>query len=91
MIKYVFNSLLRNNSIEISKCLKTNYNSKVPVIVCIGSDLVVGDSLGPYVGSKLVNSIGNKAYVYGTLKSPITAKEIEKTTKERKFLYYVIW
>ncbi|MBR2336462.1 MAG: spore protease YyaC [Clostridia bacterium] len=51
--------------------------SKIPVIVCIGTDAVVGDSLGPLVGSMLKQKIKGKAYVFGTVDCPITAKEIE--------------
>ncbi len=48
-----------------------------PVVVCIGSDLAIGDSLGPIVGSMLkYKTQGVTAYLYGTLSSPITAKEV---------------
>lgn len=51
---------------------------KPPVIVCIGSDLVIGDSLGPIVGSMLkYKTQGLKAFIYGTLATPVTAKEIK--------------
>lgn len=49
-----------------------------PVILCIGSDLAIGDSLGPITGTLLKrksNKIGG--YVYGTLKASVTAKEIK--------------
>lgn len=48
----------------------------LPIIVCIGSDLVLGDSLGPLVGTFLKQN-GAGAYIYGTLNAPITAKEVE--------------
>lgn len=55
-----------------------NANGEPPVILCIGSDLSVGDSLGPVVGSKLKKSLlGLNCYVYGTLAKPITAKEVK--------------
>lgn len=47
-----------------------------PIFICIGSDLVLGDSLGPLVGTFLKNK-NLPAYVYGTLNFPITAKEVE--------------
>lgn len=51
---------------------------KPPVIVCIGSDLAVGDSLGPIVGSMLKSKTqGLPVFIYGTLASPVTAKEIK--------------
>ena len=48
-----------------------------PVIVCVGSDLAIGDSLGPIVGSMLrYKTQGLDCFIYGTLKAPVTAKEI---------------
>ena len=62
-----------------------------PVIVCIGSDLAVGDSLGPITGSMLkYKTQGLRAFIYGTLASPVTAKEIKylrshlKTTHKKR-------
>ena len=50
---------------------------KMPVLLCVGSDLTVGDSLGPLVGSMLkYKTQGLRAFVYGTLSMPVTAKEI---------------
>ncbi len=46
-----------------------------PVVLCIGSDLAVGDSLGPVTGT-LLQKNGFGGFVYGTLKTPVTAKEI---------------
>lgn len=49
-----------------------------PVVVCIGSDLAVGDSLGPVTGTLLRRKAGEfHGYVYGTLNTPVTAKEIK--------------
>lgn len=51
---------------------------KPPVIVCIGSDLAIGDSLGPITGSMLkFKTQGLNVFIYGTLSSPVTAKEIK--------------
>ena len=61
----------------ISNSLKLLYNTPYPVIICVGSDLAVGDSLGPIVGSELKDKLKGKAFVYGSLESPITAKEIK--------------
>ena len=52
--------------------------SAVPVILCIGSDLSVGDSLGPVTGTKLKERLaGLNCYIYGTLAKPITAHEVK--------------
>ena len=50
----------------------------LPIVVCVGSDLVIGDSLGPLTGSMLAfKTQGLGAYIYGTLQAPITAKEVK--------------
>ena len=46
-----------------------------PVVLCIGSDLAVGDSLGPITGTMLRSRYHFRGYIYGTLRNPITAKE----------------
>ena len=42
------------------------------VFVCIGTPRIIGDSVGPRVGSMLKKA-GVQAFVYGTLEKPITA------------------
>jgi len=53
-----------------------NVKNCMPIVVCIGSDLVLGDSLGPLVGTFLKKE-NVRSYIYGTLNFPITAKEVE--------------
>lgn len=48
-----------------------------PVILCIGSDLAVGDSLGPVTGTLLRRYGADGGFVYGTLQNPVTAKEVK--------------
>ena len=77
MNNYTFNVFNKYSKTGIFQAL-SEYNAKknTPIIVCIGSDLVLGDSLGPLVGTFLrQKNVG--AYVYGTLNQPITAKEVE--------------
>lgn len=53
------------------------FGDKPPVIVCVGSDLAIGDSLGPITGSMLkFKTQGLHVFLYGTLAAPVTAKEI---------------
>lgn len=67
----------RAETAAFQKAFDGNF-SKPPVVVCIGSDLAIGDSLGPITGSMLkYKTQGLGVYVYGTLASPITAKEIK--------------
>ena len=61
----IFHSLIECNQMGLK-----------PIFVCIGSDLVLGDSLGPLIGTML-RKRNLSSYVYGTLNFPITAKEIE--------------
>lgn len=69
-------------------------DDKPPVILCIGSDLVAGDALGPIVGTLLSEkTAGIPAYIYGRLSSPVTAREIRyvntflhRTHPDRKIL-----
>ncbi|MCH5164982.1 MAG: spore protease YyaC [Clostridiales bacterium] len=56
---------------------------KLPVVLCIGSDRVTGDCLGPIVGQMLVER-GANAFVYGTLARPITALNLKDAVKHIK-------
>jgi putative sporulation protein YyaC len=54
------------------------FSSYPPIILCIGSDLSVCDSLGPITGTKIKEKLGGaNVYVYGTLAKPITAHEVK--------------
>lgn len=46
------------------------------VILCVGSEKVGGDMLGPLVGSKLLDKLGGNAIVYGVLDGNITASNL---------------
>ena len=58
------------------KTLIFNPKNNKPILICIGSDLVLGDSLGPLVGT-LLKKKNVRSYIYGTLNFPITAKEVD--------------
>ncbi len=47
-----------------------------PIILCIGSDLAIGDSLGPICGTLINERKLSDIFVYGTLQKTVTAKEI---------------
>ncbi|MCH5162410.1 MAG: spore protease YyaC [Clostridiales bacterium] len=53
---------------------------KRPVILCIGSDRVTGDALGPIVGQMLVER-NVDAFVYGTLARPVTALNLRENVR----------
>ena len=74
---YTVNSLNQYGEQGVFQALvNCNEKNKQPIFVCIGSDLVLGDSLGPLIGTLLRNK-NMSSYVYGTLNFPITAKEVE--------------
>ncbi|MDE7163275.1 MAG: spore protease YyaC [Clostridia bacterium] len=77
----VYNSLAPSGEMLALKKILPEING-APVIVCIGSDLSVGDSLGPVTGTKLKEKLkGLNVYVYGTLAKPITAHEVKYTSE----------
>lgn len=49
------------------------------VILCIGSDRITGDSLGPLVGHRLSKTPLKSTYIYGTLTQPVHALNLTKT------------
>jgi putative sporulation protein YyaC len=54
------------------------FDNELPIILCVGSDLVIGDCLGPITGSMLKEKMKNKSvFVYGDLVHPVTAKEVK--------------
>ncbi len=74
---FSFSSFNEQTEQGISQAIiECNPKGKKLIYVCIGSDLVLGDSLGPLIGTMLKKRKVN-SYVYGTLNFPVTAKEIE--------------
>lgn len=70
---YQKNKKMRGAGMDLNEFL-----SSQPVIVCIGSDLAIGDCLGPITGSMLkYKTQGLNLFLYGTLSNPVTAKEIK--------------
>lgn len=57
-------------------------NNKELVILCIGTDRSTGDSLGPLVGYKLDSNIHFKPVIYGTLKFPVHALNLETVMEQ---------
>lgn len=51
------------------------------VVVCIGTNRYSGDSLGPMVGSKLLERLSGQRqiHIYGTLDNPVHALNMQKT------------
>lgn len=69
-----------NTITELSKYISDIIKENT-VIVCIGTDRCIGDSLGPLVGSLLMKS-NFKFPVYGTLQHPIHAVNLKEEMKD---------
>lgn len=52
------------------------------IVLCIGTDRSTGDSLGPLVGSQLLETAGSGLFVYGTLEKPVHASNLQQTLVE---------
>lgn len=75
-----------SNKQRLLSDLRTNLKNANCVFLCIGSDRITGDCLGPLTGQLLTHNYNVKAYVYGTLERPITALNlpaIEKFIRKR--------
>ncbi len=57
-----------------------------PVVLCIGSDRVTGDCIGPLVGHML-SSRREDCAVFGTLREPVTALNLSDTMLNIKRMY----
>lgn len=61
---------------KLAEGLKPLINGRKVVILCIGTEKVIGDSLGPATGTRLVNSLTSDVIVYGMLDSNVNAKNL---------------
>lgn len=68
---------------SLEKCIR-NYEKHWTelVFICIGTDRITGDSLGPYVGYCLSECPQIRSRIYGTLQHPIHALNLEKAMEE---------
>ena len=79
-----FNTHDRYASIEFGdslyQLLIKDLGERPLIFLCIGSDRATGDCLGPLLGHKLYQILRNSPYfVYGTLKEPVHAKNLQET------------
>lgn len=64
-----------NNKVEFAQALK-NYAQQCKVFMCIGTQKVIADSLGPRVGQILNENMSSPMYVYGLDLLNITAENL---------------
>ena len=73
----------REISVLLKKCiLSYPHHWTDLVFLCIGTDRVTGDCLGPYVGHRLSSLCLPGIYVYGTLVQPVHALNLCDTRRE---------
>lgn len=71
------------NNLSGTAC-DTDCRSLPPVILCIGTDRIIGDCLGPLAGSMLKKAAGENLAVYGTLENTVHALNLQKINQEIK-------
>lgn len=79
-MEYAFNMFNKMASSGLIMSLHTFMKDLTapPVILCIGSDLAIGDSLGPVCGTMIQSKASAPgSFLYGTLQKPVTAKEVK--------------
>ncbi len=69
--------------VSLEKCIKDHKNHwDELVFICIGTDRITGDSLGPYVGYCLSGCPQIHGQIYGTLRAPVHALNLEKSMEQ---------
>jgi len=74
-------AILKFSQFDFLSGLKNCINNADCVFLCIGSDKITGDCLGPLTGYLLKNTHNVNAYIYGTLDAPINALNLELAEK----------
>lgn len=77
--KYIYDYNINDFVNTLNEYINKKPKIKQTVIMCIGTDKATGDCLGPLVGSILEKQ--NIPHLYGTLKKPVHALNIEKTVR----------
>lgn len=78
----------RDISVSLKNCIlcqPPGWNELV--FLCIGTDRLTGDCLGPYVGKELLSHSTGRIHVYGTLKDPVHALNLEAVSSMIKRLH----
>ncbi|MCD7736426.1 MAG: spore protease YyaC, partial [Lachnospiraceae bacterium] len=68
----------------LGQLLRESQDTPKPVVLCIGTDRIIGDSLGPLTGSLLEKRAGNTLIVYGTLDATVHACNLSQTLSHIK-------
>lgn len=77
------NSQYKSFANKLSSLLKSSCtDGQSIVLLCIGTDRSISDSLGPLVGDMITKKSGGKIPVFGTLNDPIHALNLKETLNE---------
>lgn len=67
----------------IQKCICRHTGSWSEIVfLCIGSDRIIGDCLGPFVGQLLDSYTSPGVFVYGTLSDPVHAMNLTQISHQ---------
>ena len=72
---------------ELFASLPSALHNRPIVFVCIGTDRSTGDSLGPLIGSLLVEKNIHSFHIYGSLENPIHALNLADKLSEIKSIH----
>jgi len=72
------------NAFEDMLSISMKTHQKNIVFVCIGTDRSTGDSFGPLIGYKLKNLRYSNVHVFGTLDTPVHAKNLDEVLEKIK-------
>lgn len=84
---FYINGMQTNSSVIMAKCIQKcilHHNSPWSelVFLCIGTDKIPGDALGPYIGYQLTKQPFPRSTIYGTLSTPVHALNLTDTVKQ---------
>ncbi|MDO5338159.1 MAG: spore protease YyaC [Eubacteriales bacterium] len=84
---FYINGLDKSSSREIAyylrKCILHHRRPWTELVfLCIGTDRIAGDALGPYIGYQLSKYQIPRACVYGTLRDPVHALNLETVASQ---------
>ncbi len=89
---YYIDGQEKNCGQEVGRCLKRCMEKETKawtqlVLLCIGSDRITGDSLGPYIGYRLSGRRLAGTFIYGTLQEPVHALNLTETIRNIQTLH----
>ncbi len=69
---------------RLRSLLDRSGSDAAPVILCIGTDRLIGDSLGPFLGTMLQKAARDRLPIYGTLAGAVHALNLQDISAQIK-------